>query len=623
MTINSNNALPQLTLTLKLLSIGKLCDKNLKLLKDSELNEAVQPVDVISIISQRSLISGQSDATIDQWRDLIKNTTTYVEKASYTNDSDKEKTIESCKQLEMFVANQIKQLESKQIYGTLRNIYMELDSVFSYLVSKPLYLQLAHSYDQLVESGVTISVPKEIMCSIQAPKFGVELFTFDFQKRGEDFETHDCLLQVMLKMQKLNIDYLHNYKLDLTELEDVITDILMLKHKIKNFDKSADQLLKFLDFYMKFFEHQSDIFFKKKVPALSSDKFFPKDILTFKKLVQPKTMEEIKHMVEYVGPELTKINSDKRPYFVSQLHISKLKDLAQKMYSLIGDDEMVRAFHLELLKKIEDEMLPMKISYIREQIANPNAEKYISHAKPFIYLPLDLIGPDIFQLSLPTSNESVYCNAITPNLIRKLQKEIDKSIKVQKKRNPQYVESLKDIDFIHDESKNAIPSKEASQPISNPITSVNLVEELHKLNAPKLKLKKPSFEPKKKKKIIVDTPVKQENVILTSKIYQEDSTKQSPYSKWLSELTFEKFRAVRRHVEHFLERPKVRKPLVDNIFELKIGQYGGLRVYFTYNTLNEIIFLTGGDKSTQKRDIETAKAYAKQYKAMEKAPTAD
>ena len=48
------------------------------------------------------------------------------------------------------------------------------------------------------------------------------------------------------------------------------------------------------------------------------------------------------------------------------------------------------------------------------------------------------------------------------------------------------------------------------------------------------------------------------------------------------------------------------KPVGNGIYELRIDYAPGYRVYFTRQGHASIILLCGGDKSTQRRDIETA-----------------
>jgi putative addiction module killer protein len=60
-----------------------------------------------------------------------------------------------------------------------------------------------------------------------------------------------------------------------------------------------------------------------------------------------------------------------------------------------------------------------------------------------------------------------------------------------------------------------------------------------------------------------------------------------------------------------LGNPGDSKGVGDKVTELRIDYGPGYRVYFTQRGDNLVILLAGGDKSTQAKDIETAKALAK------------
>lgn len=60
------------------------------------------------------------------------------------------------------------------------------------------------------------------------------------------------------------------------------------------------------------------------------------------------------------------------------------------------------------------------------------------------------------------------------------------------------------------------------------------------------------------------------------------------------------------------------EPIGEGLSELRLFFGPGYRVYFGEDAENIIIILCGGDKSSQSRDIEQAKAYWKEYKSRAK-----
>ena len=53
------------------------------------------------------------------------------------------------------------------------------------------------------------------------------------------------------------------------------------------------------------------------------------------------------------------------------------------------------------------------------------------------------------------------------------------------------------------------------------------------------------------------------------------------------------------------------KSVGDGVFELRIMSHGGIRIYYTFKNNIFVLLLCGGDKSTQKKDIEKAKTIKK------------
>lgn len=85
------------------------------------------------------------------------------------------------------------------------------------------------------------------------------------------------------------------------------------------------------------------------------------------------------------------------------------------------------------------------------------------------------------------------------------------------------------------------------------------------------------------------------------------------YRQWINSL---KDRVVRARIQVRVDRlvhgnPGQHRVLTDGVCELKIDVGPGYRVYYTEKQGVLILLLIGGDKSTQRQDIETAIALVK------------
>lgn len=99
-------------------------------------------------------------------------------------------------------------------------------------------------------------------------------------------------------------------------------------------------------------------------------------------------------------------------------------------------------------------------------------------------------------------------------------------------------------------------------------------------------------------------------------IYQTDSGKR-PFSEWLKDI---KDHLTRAKVRLRLDRLEMGnfgqcESVGEGVFELKIDFGPGFRVYFGKTGAKCVLLLLGGDKSSQKSDIQKAKAYFKDYQS--------
>ncbi len=90
----------------------------------------------------------------------------------------------------------------------------------------------------------------------------------------------------------------------------------------------------------------------------------------------------------------------------------------------------------------------------------------------------------------------------------------------------------------------------------------------------------------------------------------------SAYDDWIGHLRDRNARArvVARVRRLTLGNPGDVKPVGGGISEMRIDYGPGYRVYYMQRGELLVILLCGGDKSTQDKDIENAKDYAKAWK---------
>lgn len=98
--------------------------------------------------------------------------------------------------------------------------------------------------------------------------------------------------------------------------------------------------------------------------------------------------------------------------------------------------------------------------------------------------------------------------------------------------------------------------------------------------------------------------------------YYETEDEKQPFRDWFLSL---KDRMTRNKIDARLRRVESGnfgycEPVGEGVLELKIDFGPGYRVYFGQVETKIVILLTGGDKSSQKKDIKTAHEYWADYK---------
>ena len=101
-------------------------------------------------------------------------------------------------------------------------------------------------------------------------------------------------------------------------------------------------------------------------------------------------------------------------------------------------------------------------------------------------------------------------------------------------------------------------------------------------------------------------------------VYYSTHSGKEPYRDWSNDLPSADQAVIYAYVDRVAmgaARKNV-KPVGDGVFEIKIDRGRGFRVYSGQVGQKIILLLLGGDKGSQKRDINLAKEYWRNYESQ-------
>jgi putative addiction module killer protein len=116
-----------------------------------------------------------------------------------------------------------------------------------------------------------------------------------------------------------------------------------------------------------------------------------------------------------------------------------------------------------------------------------------------------------------------------------------------------------------------------------------------------------------------ETPPKKESIV-----YKQANGK-APFTEWLYGLPDSRTRQrILARVARLKQgNPGDCEPVGEGIYELRLFFGPGYRVYFGEQENTLVVLLCGGDKSSQRKDIEQAKSHWKDYLATHDHPPND
>lgn len=93
----------------------------------------------------------------------------------------------------------------------------------------------------------------------------------------------------------------------------------------------------------------------------------------------------------------------------------------------------------------------------------------------------------------------------------------------------------------------------------------------------------------------------------------------APLNEWLKTLRnpYAKMKIVRRIYQLSLSNPGDHKPCRQGVWEMRIDEGPGYRLYYALEGKNTYLLLLGGDKRKQQADIDQAVAWWKEHQESE------